>query len=60
MTECENVGQGVICGEGGGWAAAPRASPTLLRLPYLASDIGVGATASGQGNGLAAVVMAGR
>jgi hypothetical protein len=38
----------------------PRALPTLLRLPYLAAAIGAGATASGQDNGLAAVVMAGR
>jgi hypothetical protein len=38
----------------------PRALPALLRLPYLAADIGGRAMASGQGNGLEAVVKVGR
>jgi len=37
----------------------PRVLPALLRLPCLAADMGGRATASGQGNGLAAVVMGG-
>jgi hypothetical protein len=49
---------GVICGDRAA-GQPPRALPTLLRLPYLAADIGGRATACGRGNGLVAVVVVG-